>query len=325
MENKYEIQWRVESLAQISMVQEVETTSCALHGISFSNWEGFDSHWRESNFWIAKGFVEAPSLNTAIGNFYAKLEKLIPRIALISQCYIAFHSQPFLVKRTDKESAYFRYVRDSESVGLLFGDQEKKALEILFKDGEISEAFYFYWIDAVNAIGYSSKLLLMCAALESVAKVGLSDEERVKDRKAYNRKFYQKIKKILGEDHELMEDLYGTSKDFNSGLRQRLVHGEYFSGVESEKDYVDLVHQRIIQYFNEAILKEELLSGSVRDPQRHIWGNKEGDEIFGGRFIRAIMEKPLNLKNVLSECDGNRTCELESYEYIYDGAITTDY
>ena len=122
-----------------------------------------------------------------------------------------------------------------------------------------------------------------------------------------------------------MEDLYGTSKDFNSGLRQRLVHGEYFSGVESEKDYVDLVHQRIIQYFNEAILKEELLSGSVRDPQRHIWGNKEGDEIFGGRFIRAIMEKPLNLKNVLSECDGNRTCELESYEYIYDGAITTDY
>lgn len=123
-----------------------------------------------------------------------------------------------------------------------FGDQEKKALEILLMDREISEAFYFYWNDAVNTNWYSSKLLLMCAALEAVAKVGLSDEERMKDRKAYNRKFYQKIKNILGEDQKLMENLYGTSKDYNSGLRQRLVHGEYFSRVDSEKDYVDLVH-----------------------------------------------------------------------------------
>jgi len=39
MENKYEIQWRVEALAQISMVEEMETTSFSSYGISFSHWE----------------------------------------------------------------------------------------------------------------------------------------------------------------------------------------------------------------------------------------------------------------------------------------------
>jgi hypothetical protein len=32
----------------------------------------------------------------------------------------------------------------------MFGDNEKKALEVLLIDKEIPEAFYSYWNDAVN-------------------------------------------------------------------------------------------------------------------------------------------------------------------------------
>ncbi|MDR4461116.1 MAG: hypothetical protein MRJ67_11465 [Nitrospirales bacterium] len=322
MENKYEIQWRVETLSQIALTSNSEAQSFLVHGIRFSNWE--KGIFRGSKFWIAKGCVTAPSLNAAIVEFYAKLKKIIPKISLISQCYIEFPFQPFLVKRTDKESAYFRYFRASEPIGLLFDDQQEKVLKIICKEEKIPEAFYFYWNDAVNTIGYSSKFLLMCAALEAVAKVGLSDEERMRDRKAYNRLFYPKIKEILGQDQGLMEDLYGTRENGFSGLRQRLTHGEYFRRRDSDKDYVDLVHQKIIQYLNN-ILQEELLFENVVDPQRHIWGNKEGDEIFDGRFIKAIGERTFDLKEVLSEADKNGSGDLESYEYIYDGAITTDY
>jgi hypothetical protein len=238
---------------------------------------------------------------------------------LISQCYIEFASQPFLVKRFDINFAYFRYVRESEAVGLMFGDTEKQALDKLIINAEIPEAFYSYWNDAINTHGYSSKILLLCAALDAMAKVGLSKDDR-----NYKDKFYKKIEEIIGPD--LKKEFYGTSwKDSNSGLRQRLVHGEYFSRGDSDKDFVDLVHQKIIQYFNEAILKEELLAEGVVDPQRHISGDKEGDEIFGGRFIKPVGERIFDLKKVLSEADINDSGELESYEYIYDGAIPNDY
>jgi hypothetical protein len=74
MENKYEIQWRVETLAQISMVEETETASFSSNGISFSHWESPDLSGRESNYWIAKGCVESSGLNPAIVDFLPNLQ-----------------------------------------------------------------------------------------------------------------------------------------------------------------------------------------------------------------------------------------------------------
>jgi len=179
------------------------------------------------------------------------------------------------------------------------------------KNNEIPEAFYCYWNDMVNSIGYSTKILLMCCALEAFAKVGPAKNNKTK--------FYQKIEEILGPD--LKEDLWGTPKDPNSGIRQRLVHGEYLSRCDVMQDYAELVHHSIIQYFNSSILKEKLLSESVTDPQRHKWGNKEEY----GNFIRATGNKTLSLENILSELEKNGIENLNGYEWVDDATLTTSY
>ncbi len=316
MEYKYEIQHRIETFAKISMAHSCESSFFSFDEICFSAWGGDFSFLTtaEQNFWLAKGTVEASSLKDAMAIFDDILLKLVPMISFSSQCYTEYRSQPFLVKREDRAFAYFRYVRDSECVGLIFGEEEGKALETLAGNFNIPREFYRYWNDAVNSVGYSSKLLLFCAALDALAKGELSNDD-----KKYKEKFYQKIEDILGTD--LKKDLWGTKKDPNSGLRQRLVHGEYLSRCDVQPDYVELVHNRIIQYFNNSILKENLLSEDIIDPQRHKWGNKEKYE----NFIKAIENKTLGLENILSELEKSGIGNLNDYEWVDDATQTADY
>jgi len=304
---RYEIQHRIETLSHISMV---DNTEFSFQEIFFDNWDFLGA----SNFWLARGIIEASNLDEAINYFNKKLLKLIPPIAFISQCYTEFRSQSFLVKRKDKDFAFIRFIRDSGGVALSFGDEERKALESLVENNKMPKEFYRYWNDGVNSIGYSSKLLLLCAALEAIAKVGLSKDDR-----KYKEKFYQKIEDILGVD--LKKDLWGTQENPNSGLRQRLVHGEYLSRCDVQHDYVDLVHKKIIEYFNKSILKEKLLSEDVIDPQRHIWGNMECYE----NFIRATGNKPLGLKEVLAELDEKGINDLQGYEFVDDATLKANY
>jgi len=238
MEYQYEIQCRVEALAQFEMKSNSEASSFISDRIHFSHWgKGL---LRGDNFWLAKVIVKAGNKNEAMGCFNKAMARLIPQIAFISQCYIEFASQPFLMKRFDKNFAFFRYVQESEGIGLMFGEREKKALEILLIAKEVPGAFYSYWNDAVNTFGYSSKLLLLCAALDALGKADLSRGDR-----KYKEKFYQKIEEIIGP--ELKKDLWGTKEDPNSGLRQRLVHGDYLGQDDVEKNYVELLHKRIIK------------------------------------------------------------------------------
>lgn len=312
MEHQYEIQCRVETLAQISMDSTLETSAFSSDGIHFSHWGS--NFLKESNFWLAKGIFEARNINDAIACLNRKMARLIPEIALISQCYVEFACQPFLVKRLDKNFAFVRYVKNSESVGLMFGDKEKMALERLSADGGIPEAFYSYWNDAVNTPGYSSKLLLVCAALDAMGKAGLSRED-----KKYKEKFYQKIEEIIGP--ELKKDLWGTKEDPKSGLRQRLVHGDYLVQDDVEMNYVELVHKRIVEYFNEFIFKKNLLEEDVVDPQRHVWGNKEGY----GNYIRAKENNSLDLKEALSDLERNGIDNLVDYEWVDNAILVENY
>jgi hypothetical protein len=99
------------------------------------------------------------------------------------------------------------------------------------------------------------------------------------------------------------------------------VHGEYLSRCDVQQDYVELIHNKIIQYFNSSILNEKLLSESVIDPQRHKWANKEGYE----NFIRATGDKTLDLENILSELEKNGIENLNDYEWVDDDTLTTSY
>ncbi|MFA5022805.1 MAG: hypothetical protein WC385_01540 [Candidatus Paceibacterota bacterium] len=266
--------------------------------IVFSHSEfNFRDGWIGHN-WIASGTIDADDHITAINSFRGKLIKIIPKIALISQCYIDFISQSFLVIKEDRELAFFRYVNNIEPTPLMFMENELKALDILLENGDIPEEFYYRWNDLVNSYGYTSKLLNIISAIESLTK------------KPNGEKDWEKRKLILGED--LVTHLWGPS-----GLRHRLSHGDYYIK-DDDKNYLDLIHQKIISYFNDYVLKEKLLATDIIKPQRHFFGNKEE----GRWFIKPKQGNQINIKDVLKDFNENGIHDIKNYEYEWDKEIT---
>ena len=216
--------------------------------------------------------------------FHQSLTKVTSRIALVGQAYFTHLAQPFLIHRIDSDFALFRQTMDREAVPLMFDEAELASLDLLLRHGDISEAFYLYWNDAINAFGYSSKLILIFAALEILfQKASRTPSE-----------FYAKIEVFFGP--KLKRELYGTPEDRGrSGLRQRLVHGDYLSELDT-KNYVLLIHEYIVRHFNSGVLQESPIQENIVAPQRHPFGNMDWWE----GYIRAEAQEPLRLKPVLA-------------------------
>ncbi len=255
--NKYKIEQKILTLAQCAVMENREKpASFEVEKIKFSHWDfDYKEGWRGKS-WVAISVVEAKDYRKAFLEFNKKLSKIISRISLIGQCYVEYFAESFLIHKEGSDIALFRYVQDRRPVGLMFMEKELKALEALLKNSKIKEEFYRYWNDAVNATGYSAKLLLMFSAIEALAK-------------KKNKKDWVLIEKILGK--KLEQEIFRR----NTGLRHRLVHGEYFNRKDLKKDYVEMIHKKIIHYFNAEILKNNLISEDIKHPQRHFWGNKE--------------------------------------------------
>jgi len=103
--------------------------------------------------------------------------------------------------------------------------------------------------------------------------------------------------------------------------RHRLIHGEYFMPDDSGKNYVELIHRKVMVYFNDHVLREPLLDLAVVNPQRHPWGSLEG----GGWFIRTKSPVELSLKGVLADFTKNGVNHLEHHELVYDGSLAATY
>jgi hypothetical protein len=97
----------------------------------------------------------------------------------------------------------------------MFLEQHREALVQLLKEPSIPDEFYYYWNDVVNSVGYTPKLLLMCAAIECLTRMG------------HGKKDWEKVVRVLGK--ELKEELYGTRDDSSTGLRHQLSRGEYWA------------------------------------------------------------------------------------------------
>jgi hypothetical protein len=209
-----------------------------------------------------------------------KLARIVPRIAFVSQGYTETFGQPFLITKKDSNIAFFGDYHESGHVGLMFFEEQAAALNKLLS-GEINEAFFYYWNDATNTIGYVPKLLVMFSAIEALAKKPNGDKD------------WTLIEKILGK--ELKDEIFEPK----NGLRHRLTHGEYFSLQDSGKNnYVEVIHKKVISYFNDSVLGSNLLTSNVTSPQRHPFGNTE----YSHFFIRPDNNDfVLNLKNVLAE------------------------
>jgi hypothetical protein len=302
--NKYKIEHKILALSHCAVMDNKEKpASFNVEGVNFSHW---DFNYRDgwiNDAWIATATIEANNLIDAINELGRRLSRSIPRISLISQSYVEYISEPFLVQKIDDEVIFFRFVGDMRGCGLMFRENQQKALNKLLENKEIPEIFYYYWNEAVNASGYLSKLLIMFSAIEAFAKNdGQKDLNLIKD--------------MLGEN--LAKELYESK----TGLRHRLVHGEYFSYEDQNKNYFEKVHNKVISYFNTKIFNEKLINENVVSPQRHFFGNKEQSNFFlkrkdGGRVF--------NFKDLLKDFNDNIHRIPENYAYVSDKDLNTTY
>ena len=306
--NKYKIEQKILTLAHCAVMEEKnKVASFDIDDVEFSHW---DFNYRDgwiTDAWIATTTTEAENYHKAFRRFIKKLSRLIPRISLISQCYIEYFSESFLIHKIGTDIAFFRYTNNVRTVGLMFMENEKKALTELLANTEIPEAFYCYWNDAVNATNYSAKLLLMFSAIEALVKKN-------------GQKDWDLTNEILGKD--LVEELFGTKGQSNTGLRHRLVHGEYFGNQDQGKNYLEFIHNKVIGYFNAKIFSESLIHENVINPQRHPFGNKKGCKTF---VKIKDSNNSFNLKDLVKDFNNNEFRTSEKYEDVFDEKLDSTY
>lgn len=304
----YKIEHKILTLAHCAVMDKKrEPASFEIDSINFSHWEfNYRDGWL-TDAWLASAEIESENYIDAFNVFMRKLAVTVPRISLISQSYIEYIVEPFIIHQIGSDLAFFRYTNDSKACGLMFMENEQKALEILVANKIIPDEFFHYWNDAVNTHGYSAKLLLMFSAIEAMVK---------KDGK----KDWNLIKEILGDD--LVEDLFGTPESPSTGLRHRLVHGEYFNQEDHGKNYLELVHRKVIKYFNEKIFKENIINEEVVHPQRHFFGNKQECKTF---VKIKDGSNNFSLKDLLNDFNDNGFRSPEKYEHIFDDNLSKTY
>jgi len=306
--NIYKIEHKILALSHCAVMEKKdEPASFDVDEIKFSHWDfNYRDGWN-TDAWIASSEIQSKNFVDAINIFSKKLSKLIPRISLICQSYIEFTIEPFLIHETSKNIAFLKYIVDVRGGGLMFREKDQKALKELLGHTGIPEEFYYYWNDAVNTVGYSAKLLLIFSAIEALVKKN-------------GNKDWILINEILGKD--LVGELFGTKEKPNTGLRHRLVHGEYFSNQDSGKNYLEIIHNKILNYFNTKILSGPHITENVVHPQRHFFGNKEEGRWF---IKRKDGGTSFSLKDIMIDFNKNGFRTSENYEIVFDKNLSATY
>lgn len=299
---KYFVEYKVATLLENAVIKEKTLDRFKFDDLMFIHWDfNIMDGWID-NAWIVSGKIEANNGIDAANKMKNKIQDIISCIAFIGQAYIEHYAQPFVVKclEHEKSVALFYFLKETDPVPLMFENSEKKIMENLARNPIIPKEFFYYWKDAVNNFGYSSKLLLMFSAIESLAKSLASSNKSNK---------YVEIGNIVGE--KLREDLW---KKNNIGLRHRLVHGEYLQE-KDKNNYVEKIHSKVVDFFNKNILDEDKISTDIINPQRNMFrGN--GKYFFG--FIEPLENKfSLDLKNILDDFEKNEINDLKKYSILY--------
>lgn len=301
---KYKVEYRIETLAENAVGVTSDQPTFTIDGITFTHWDFNHRDGWASDAWLAEAKIEANDYRQAHKQFMDKISRIVPRVAFVSQCYTESLNQPFLIVKEGSEIGFYADYFDSGHVGLMFMDEQKSALDKLL-GSQIDDDFFFYWNDAVNTIGYAPKLLVMFSAIEALAK------------QPNGKKDWVLIENILGTD--LKSEIFEPK----TGLRHRLVHGEYFSPQDFRpKDYVGEIHKKVMAYFNKSVLGADLLTEDVHNPQRHFFGNK----MVGMCFLRPKDSSAhLTLKEVLADFSESEERKSQRYERVYDDKLTQNY
>lgn len=115
----------------------------------------------------------------------------------------------------------------------MFGENDPKALNQLLSEGSIREEFYYYWHDAINAVGYTPKLLLMFSAIESLAK------------QVNGKKDWKKIEQILVPTEKTLTRLIFLPAQSPSPFAQstQMPTGTSYFLVSSLGEFSDALHR----------------------------------------------------------------------------------
>lgn len=252
--NSYRIQHRIKTVADL-MVFSKNTHEPGFNfgNIRYTPWKYSLADGPSGDAWLAEGSLEAESYRAAIWDFRKELSSQVPRIAFISQCYMDFSSDSFIVMRNEEneEGIFYTHYVFGSSPGLVFSDDEVEDLGKLVGNKE----FFWYMNDCYNNSGYTAKILLLCAALENLAGKRIVTKEG----SIYETYNASVMKKILGK--QVFNTLYGQR-----GIRHKLSHGDYIDSSLSGEDWVEKIHKLIIGYFNETYGTK--ISLNVVSPQR---------------------------------------------------------
>lgn len=305
--NQYSIHQKIKTISDLCILDEKGVPlPIIIDGIEFKQWDFNLADGCKGDAWIAEGKEEAKNYHEAFFAFRKKLSNIVPKIAFVSQCYMDYTQETFLVNKINDNSekiAFIHYVFERGVTGLMFMEEEGDDFEKL--KGENNE-FFWYMTDCYNTTGYTAKLLLIFSALESLAGKEVKKDADGNDYETYNK---DKMKEIIGD--KLYNTVYGKG-----GMRHKLTHGEYIDPSFSGTNYVDLFHKLILEHFNKNFGTK--LNLDVVHPQRHPFGNAYYTNVF--IKPKEGYERELTLKKVTEDFKdgdavGNQT--LTHYEFIH--------
>src|ERR1043165_5223334 len=151
----YRFEIQIETLAQNAVLKGAdETAAFKAEGVHSSQWEfNYRARWL-GDAWLASVEVSASSYSDAYRSAFSSLNKTVPRIAFVTQCYVEYVNRSFLASRSDQQLGFLRYSKPRNPVGLMFIEQSQQALDALLTDATIPDEFFYYWNDATNTVGY---------------------------------------------------------------------------------------------------------------------------------------------------------------------------
>ncbi len=307
--NKYIIEHEILTILRNNYVEwTIPITSFKIDDIEFSQWNYSIGKWSFWDQWLCKSTIEALDYHEALKLHFYKLNKIIPKIAFIGQAYINHNYWSILISKWDIWLLFYRY--PSKGGWLPFWKKEQNILNNIFHNPDVPQEFYSYWYDLINTTWYSWKILLLCSAIESLLPKKFLWYKLTEAEQLHNRERNELRKKIIWD--ELDNELFWRN---DIGLRHRLIHWEYFSQDDFQKDYVYEIHKKIIEYFNNEIIKIDWkISLNVIYPQRHpYWNYKQA-----WSYLKANKDFSLNLKDIINNIPDNNLNNITGYSTIWN-------
>lgn len=275
------------------------------NGVTFSPWEYNTSEGWPVSAWLAVAEIQSRSGKAALIVFDKKMKELIPKIAFVAQAYTNYRAESYMLHKKDHKAAYFSFTKEVTPSPLMFMDDEKRSFDLLMLDSTIPSLFYQYWNDAINCSSYTGKLLLMFSAIDTFkTPVGSID--------------YAMREKIFGK--RLKKKLYERN---SKGLRHRLVHGYYLTKKDG-KNYIEIIHKKVIDYFNKTVTRSSPIEKDVVGPQRNFHGNYERMILW---VARKDQDHPLKLKALVESASAtdDPANVLNDYEWVSQDSLAAGY